>query len=494
MFTALGRISMMCCAVLALAACGGSGSSLVSGPPVPGPSVPSAPTAVIATAGNTLARVTFDASTDAGGSPISGYTVRSSPVGGVDKNAGSSELSHLVTGLTNGVRYTFTVTASNATGASSASSASNEVSPRPPTPAAWRVTGSLQQARTSHTATLLANGKVLVVGGTSVPDANHFEFIYLSSAELYDPATKAWKTVAAMDTGRTGHTATLLPNGKVMIVGGNNSAGYVYWAELYDPATDTWTLGAPLAGARAGHRATLLSNGKVLVIGGENRQGGLTGVELYDPGINAWTTVTEIPFGPSILGYTATLLPSGKLMITGGAMTTSANFGEGYLLYDPLGNAWTRQTTQPRPSRDPSTASLLSSGKLLFTYWFNYSGASLFDPETNLFTAAGGDDTAAGGSKHTAKHTATVLSNGTVLLVGGVTAVEHFNELVLATAELYDPATNTWSQTAPLIIGPRYGHTATRLPNGAVLVVGGISARQGASIFPHKDAALYEFL
>src|SRR6266516_4856196 len=94
-------------------------------------------------------------------------------------------------------------------------------------------TGSLNTARYAHTATLLPSGKVLVAGG--------FNGSYLSSAELYDPATGSWSSTGNLTTARHGHTATLLPSGKVLVAGGDNSSGFLSSAELYDPATGSWS-------------------------------------------------------------------------------------------------------------------------------------------------------------------------------------------------------------------------------------------------------------
>jgi hypothetical protein len=121
------------------------------------------------------------------------------------------------------------------------------------TPGNFVITGSLTMARFGHTATLLPNGKVLVAGG---------------GAELYDPASGAWSVTGSLATARSGHTATLLPNGKVLVAGGVGPSGILASAELYDPASGTWSATGSLATARRLHTATLLPNGKVLVAGG----------------------------------------------------------------------------------------------------------------------------------------------------------------------------------------------------------------------------------
>ena len=132
-------------------------------------------------------------------------------------------------------------------------------------------TGSLNTARYFHTATLLPNGKVLVAGGAG-SSGN-----YLASAELYNPASGSWTPTGSLANARYAHTATLLPNGKVLVAGGAGTS-----TELYDPASGTWAVTGNLATGRLYHTATLLPNGKVLVAGGDNI-GSLASAELYDP-------------------------------------------------------------------------------------------------------------------------------------------------------------------------------------------------------------------
>jgi hypothetical protein len=167
-------------------------------------------------------------------------------------------------------------------------------------PFTFENTGSLHTARESHTATLLANGKVLVAGGEGGSGS-------LTSTELYDPASGSWPdpTPNPLTIGRAFHTATLLPNGKVLVAGGFNS-GHLSSAELYDPASGTWAMTGHLNTARAYHTATLLANGKVLVAGGEGDTGALTSAELYDPASGSWAMTGDLIIGRA--DHTATLL------------------------------------------------------------------------------------------------------------------------------------------------------------------------------------------
>ena len=164
----------------------------------------------------------------------------------------------------------------------------------------WTSTGALNAGRAGHTATLLPNGQVLVAGGNdAVLDA-------LASAELYDHATGRWTPTGSLSTGRTLHTATLLPSGQVLVAGGQDSAGHpLASAELYDPTTGRWATTGSLATSRFAHTATLLPSGQILVAGGlDSAFNAFASAELYDPGLGfqeAWRPrVTAV--GPVAVG------------------------------------------------------------------------------------------------------------------------------------------------------------------------------------------------
>ena len=176
-----------------------------------------------------------------------------------------------------------------------------------PASGTWMTTGSPVAARQDHSATLLPNGKVLVAGGTEGG-------AYLATVELYNPASGTWSPTASLAAARNQHTATLLPGGKVLVAGGYNG-GPLATAELYDPASGTWTPAGALTGGRYGHTATLLASGKVLVAGGS---GAIRGAELYDPTSGTWTSAGLLTALYGRSNPTATLLPNGKVLLAGG--------------------------------------------------------------------------------------------------------------------------------------------------------------------------------
>ena len=315
-------------------------------------------------------------------------------------------------------------------------------------------------ARNGHTATLLNTGKVLVVGGSVVGGAT-------SSAELYDPTTGTWAATGSMSVARSGHTATLLNNGKVLvagessIVGGSNIAS----AELYDPASGTWSSTGSMNVVRYSQTATLLPTGKVLVVGDA------ASAELYDPTSGTWSSTGSMVVGHFV--HTATLLPTGKVLVAGGSASAE--------LYDPASGTWS-STGSMASARDSHTATLLPTGKVLVAGGHGSSSlplasAELYDPTSGTWSSTGSMATG-----HY-PHTATLLPNGKVLVAGGYAAFDS-SLLPLASAELYDTATGTWSLYTGSISVTRKSYTATLLANGKVLVAGGTS---GGNILSNSE-------
>jgi hypothetical protein len=230
----------------------------------------------------------------------------------------------------------------------------------------WIPTGALKAARFAHTATLLPNGTVLIVGSP-------LPFTSTNSAELYDPITGSWTLTGQMVYPRFGHTATLLPDGKVLVVGGTfagcSGSCKASQAELYDPTFGTWTAIGSLNAARSGHTATLLPNGKVLVAGGQG-DGFPSGAELYDPANGTWTLTGALTDARQ--NHTATILPSGNVLVAGGsAASGSLSSAE---LYDSATGTWSLTGGALITARSSHTATLLPNGEVLVASGANWVG------------------------------------------------------------------------------------------------------------------------
>jgi hypothetical protein len=336
-------------------------------------------------------------------------------------------------------------------------------------------TGSMITARMLHSANLLPDGRVLVAGGGSFGSGGDDceDILALDSAEIYDPTTGVFSSTGKMVTSRFRHTATALPNGKVLIAGGDETvatpSGYCSEAlnstELFDPAAGSFSAAAPMHRNRSSHTATLLPDGRVLVAGGS---GGESTAEIYDPSTSSFSD--EIPMIKPRAGHAAVLLPDGEVLLTGGC-------GAGCVaaeLYDPSSNSF-HATGDLTTERTGHTATLLPDGKALITGgrigldWKPLLSAEIYDPATRSFSATG--------SMQLARwdHRATLLPKGSVLITGN----DEFEPS--STGELYDPATGQFT-TVLLMNAARGAHTSTVLPDGHVLVAGGGVA--SAELYP----------
>jgi hypothetical protein len=303
--------------------------------------------------------------------------------------------------------------------------------------------------RASHTATLLLNGKVLITGGYS---ATAFD-APIASAELYDPSTGAFSATGNMTTARRGHSATLLPDGRVLIAGGSSeSPGSI---ELYDPAAGTFTASSEVLPGEGSIRSVLLGNGKVFILNQSS-------VGLYDPSSGKFDAYC---CGYSFNVDTATLLADGSVLINGCAFFCNVPIA---VLYDPRGNGAFVPAGPMSGSGSGHTATLLMNGQVLFVGYEENDGlpsaAEAFQLATRTFTRLANTI-----GPHQLS-TATLMADGMVLVAGGQLPGGNGD----AGGELFDPAADSFASGGKMITG-RHLHTATLLPDGSVLLAGGFN-------------------
>ena len=251
----------------------------------------------------------------------------------------------------------------------------------------------MHDARGGFPATLLKDGRVLVAGGFGAST------YFLASAEIYDPATGIWNTTGSLHTGRQQHSAILLPNGKVLVTGGNTSrecaefcATTTAGSELFNPATGTWSKVGSMTIPRAFFTLTRLTDGKVLAAGGRievgnNVYSSIAYADLYDPASKKWSATGAI--GTSRSNHSATRLPDGRVLVAGGwtGGPGSLNSIDTAEVYDPVTGAWSA-TGSMSTIRERHVAFLLAAGQVLVAGGDNdsdccfdaLSSAELYDP------------------------------------------------------------------------------------------------------------------
>lgn len=344
-----------------------------------------------------------------------------------------------------------------------------------------RPTGTLNQSRYAHTATRLADGRVLIAGGIER------EGVALDTTEIYDPATGKFTSAGRMTTKRVGQTATLLPDGQVLLTGGSDLTFYdgaLASTELFDPRTNSFRTVGKMNAARVAHRATLLPDGKVLITGGQEKaQDKLASAELYDPTTETFRPVSAM--NAKRADHTATLLKNGFVLIAGGGNKSAPDEGPqaSAELYNPTKQTFVMTGAMSVP-RYKHSAALLPDGRVLILggsdarMWEGrYASAEIYDPVTSKFTTTAKLNTA----RYKIRDAVVTLSNGKILVAGGG-----------ARPEVFDPATNLFAPVAGSLGATRYYATATLLLNGDVLILGGYLSGHAPGMAADLSAWLYQ--
>ncbi len=337
----------------------------------------------------------------------------------------------------------------------------------------WSMTGSMNHARRDHFAVLLDNGKVLIVGGTA------------GTAELYDPDTGVFSLIDDMALRQyQGVNGVKLLDGRVLIFGGRQDRK----VQIYNPVTNSSVvLQNQMHAVREWAQAILLNNGKVLLVGGKKWVGGmgvsLATAELFNP-VDQTFTMTGM-LNQHRGGPLATQLPDGQVLIIGGNQVTNPGFAKcpfAIEIYNPVNERFDRAGNMNLGgcvdiwSR---MAPLLSNNKIFIPSDYR---SQLYDIATQTFLQTSSTELQA------IVKVATQLQDGKILLTGGVYHPSSGNPYSLASAERYDHENDVFL-LLPYMMQPRSSHTATLLADGRVLVVGGYSTQIGSD---HTSAEIYD--
>lgn len=335
--------------------------------------------------------------------------------------------------------------------------------PSTPTAGAVKPTNPMLDPRSGHSATLLSNGKVLIVGGMRRNQD------FYRSVELFDPVTSKFERAGEMALARVGHAAVLLSSGKVLVVGGWIGHGCTDSAELYDPGTQEFTVIGKMTARRGQPTATLLGNDDVLIAGGADHDapGGIALAEVFHSASQTFEAVGSMHYGR--ISHTATLLNDGRVLVAGGRGDGVVGTSE---LYDPQTRKFV-ETGSLLSARYKHTAGLLPDGRVLIAggsddrdWNGTMSTAEIYDPRTGKFTAT----SPMADSRFKLPHEAPRLASGKLLIAGGS---KH--------AEIYDAQTGTFAVASGELSGSWHFLSETRLKDGSVLLAGGYANNDKAT-------------
>ena len=344
-------------------------------------------------------------------------------------------------------------------------------------------TGAMNTGRTEHTASILPNGNVLIAGGlTLMPNG---PLIPVATAEIYNPSSGTFSATGSMTMLRNMHVAATLQNGQVLVAGGNTQT-----AELFNPVTGTWKSTGSMSTARTGAQAVTLKDGRVLVIGNNIIGTAASTCEIYNPATGTFTLSGNLP--EQRFGASAVLLSDGRVMLSGGGMpgnpygnTTPIYADLTTLIWTPATGQWAYGPALATPHMN-GTATALPNGKVLVAGGTDQSNnltanAEIVDPAALWGVATGGMSVA----RQTA--VATLQSDGTVLMAGGQIN-SPTGPIMTASLESYSPTTGTW-QSAGNMTTSRANFTTSTLGNGNLLIAGGATVNPTTNVFSVVQAA-----
>ena len=338
-------------------------------------------------------------------------------------------------------------------------------SPVKPVAGALSAGPPMLEPRSGHTATLLPDGKVLIAGGMRRNQD------FYKSSELYDPSTGKFELSGDMAMARVGHAAVLLPSGKVLIAGGWIGHGCTDSAELYDPATRRFTPISKMTMRRGSPSATLLANGDVLIAGGADHDspGGISSAEIFHSSTLTFQAIEPMHYAR--ISHTATLLNDGRVLIVGGRGDSLAAVAE---LFDPKTRKFSH-TGKLITARYKHTAGLLPDGRVLIAGGSDerdWNGAlnstEIYDAATGKFSSAAPLNDA----RFKLPESSVLLKSGELIVAGGSRDVE-----------IFDPASGRFRIASGQMRDSRHFMTETKLNDGSVLLAGG---------YPNNDAATAE--
>ena len=319
-------------------------------------------------------------------------------------------------------------------------------------------TGKMAIARATHSATLLADGTVLIAGGY---DGD----CHIRETELYDPSARAFRPGPPLSTARCGHAAITLGDGRLLLVGGWDIRDPLASADLFDPARGTFALTGSMSVARGGGTATLLRDGTVLVTGGTDGTRMLASAERYDPRSGLFLPSGDMTMPRS--EHTATLLADGRVLIAGGSTARDTVVANAEI-YDPATGRFAA-TGAMSVVRHKHGAALLTDGRVLLVggadardWNGRYASAELYDARRGVFEAT----TKMSLSRFKLSDALATLAGGAVLVAGGAAAVELFDSRSASFTVLPGTFGSSW-----------FFATATTLRDGSVLVTGGYDER-----------------